>query len=319
MSLSFPVLISAVPLYAVDHTLDANNAYFSQVRRWRQAHPGDKVLDTVTGVTARPTFDVNWFSDGGLTNNLPVNFFDSPVPRRPTFAIDLAAFDDQEQSTDEYENSYLPSTTAISSGNLARPTARWQGGGLSQVAAFLGSLFGTARTWVDEAQLTMPGYRDRVVTVFQTPAEGGLNLTMDKSQVEALSMRGRFAAAKLVTRFTEPLGTDERATGWDNQRWIRFRTATAGVSEWFSGFETGFAASEPTFEQMLSTPEAQPSYPIEGDRLAAARGRVRSLRKEIAAWARDPAAAFTANAPKPVSVLRLVPDDPEQKGSGTPG
>ena len=63
MSLSFPLLISAVPLFAIDH---------SMAMRARIAGP-----------------EPCWFSDGGIASNFPIHFFDSPVPRWPTFAIDL--------------------------------------------------------------------------------------------------------------------------------------------------------------------------------------------------------------------------------------
>jgi Patatin-like phospholipase len=62
MSLSFPVLISAVPLYAVDYSLKENR-----------------------GDNPRP--ERCWFSDGGICSNFPVHFFDEPLPRWPTFAI----------------------------------------------------------------------------------------------------------------------------------------------------------------------------------------------------------------------------------------
>ena len=89
MSLSFPLLISAVPLYALDYT-GANLAYVKAVREWRQQHPDASLAEHAAAVSQRPVFDVNWFSDGGLTSNLPVQFFDSVLPSRPTFAIDLA-------------------------------------------------------------------------------------------------------------------------------------------------------------------------------------------------------------------------------------
>ena len=53
MTLSFPVLISAIPLYELD---------------FRQEQP--------------PLVRV-LFSDGGITSNFPVHFFDSPLPTRP--------------------------------------------------------------------------------------------------------------------------------------------------------------------------------------------------------------------------------------------
>jgi hypothetical protein len=63
----------------------------------------------VQEVKDRPTFDVNWFNDGGLTANLSVQFFGAPLPSRPTFAIDLAGFTNEyPRSPDERLNSYLP-------------------------------------------------------------------------------------------------------------------------------------------------------------------------------------------------------------------
>lgn len=61
MSLSFPVLISAIPL----HKRDLNRKQGK--RNWA----------------------CHWFSDGGIGSNFPIHFFDSPWPRRPTFGVDL--------------------------------------------------------------------------------------------------------------------------------------------------------------------------------------------------------------------------------------
>ena len=70
LSLSFPVLISVLPLWEIRDRKDAP----AQLRR---------VL----------------FSDGGITSNFPVHFFDAPLPRRPTFAINLAGFEPDRKST----------------------------------------------------------------------------------------------------------------------------------------------------------------------------------------------------------------------------
>lgn len=61
MSLSFPVLISAVPLYKRDFNRKKGN------HNWVR----------------------HWFSDGGIGSNFPIHFFDSLWPSRPTFGIDL--------------------------------------------------------------------------------------------------------------------------------------------------------------------------------------------------------------------------------------
>lgn len=63
MSLAFPLLLSAVPLHAVDYTDEAPQ---------------------------RP--QPVWFSDGGLTSNFPIQMFDSPLPRWPTLALNLGPF-----------------------------------------------------------------------------------------------------------------------------------------------------------------------------------------------------------------------------------
>ncbi len=61
MSLSFPILISAIPLHKRD---------FSRKR-------------------GKQDWVRHWFSDGGIGSNFPVHFFDSLWPSRPTFALDL--------------------------------------------------------------------------------------------------------------------------------------------------------------------------------------------------------------------------------------
>ena len=60
MSLSFPFLLSAVPLYAPSYKTGAK----AELRKC-------------------------WFSDGGITSNFPIHFFDGPLPSRPTFGINL--------------------------------------------------------------------------------------------------------------------------------------------------------------------------------------------------------------------------------------
>jgi hypothetical protein len=300
MSLSFPLLISAVPLYAIDYDFKTNQGYSESVSRWRRDHPGGTLEQHVQEVKERPTFDVNWFSDGGLTANLPVQFFDAPLPSRPTFAIDLAGFTNEHpRSPDERLNSYLP---VVNQGGLHRRTARWKPEPLSQLVSFGKSLVQTARTWVDEASLVLPGYRDRVVTVYQDGGEGGLNLSMPDEVVARLSRRGRFAAQKLVDRFGPAGG------GWTNHRWIRFRTATSALSDWFAGFEKGYTApAAESYDELLNGQADEPSYPMTDRRRAAARVRITDLRGQINTWATDPADAFTNNRPRKPPVLRLGP------------
>lgn len=194
MSLSFPLLIGAVPLYAINYS-----------RR--------NVPDTPERC---------WFSDGGITSNFPIHFFDSPVPRWPTFAIDLMPFPpDQAPSADECENVWLPST------NLGGTRERWSGWEgkrplFGQLPAFLASIFRTAQNWMDNSQMRVAGYRDRIAHVHLTEREGGMNLTMPEEAIDRLARRGACAAEILADRFSLDPPADVKLT-WENQRWVRYR------------------------------------------------------------------------------------------------
>ena len=67
MSLSFPLLIAAVPLYP------------------RRLLGNDRQPVKLS------------FSDGGISSNFPIHFFDALLPRRPTFGISLGDYDGRFQ------------------------------------------------------------------------------------------------------------------------------------------------------------------------------------------------------------------------------
>lgn len=154
LSLSFPLLVSAVPLLCVDFSRAAG----------------------------RRRLVVTWFSDGGIASNFPIHFFDAPLPSRPTFGISL----DQQHPDYPDEMVWRPQRTL--SGVFPRTYE------LSSVLAFVTSVVRTMQNWVDASQLTMPGYRDRVTELRTRPGEGGLNLRMDDALVRTLAERGSEAA-----------------------------------------------------------------------------------------------------------------------------
>ena len=131
-----------------------------------------------------------------------------------------------EKNDDESRNSYLPHSNA---GGQLRPWFSLRAEGVGGSVSFAGQLIQTARTWVDGGQLTMPGYRDRIVTVHHSKSEGGMNLNMPGPVVTALSERGRHGAVKLLPAFAGEAPGEASAPGWENHRWIRFRAATAGL------------------------------------------------------------------------------------------
>lgn len=174
MSLSFPLLISAVPLYTPDRS---NKTGFLKL----------------------------WFSDGGFTSNFPVSMFDAPLPTRPTFAINLGRFPEgQTPSDDESRNVEV----ATDNRALLPPHRDIPESGIGAITTFAVAAFDSARNWQDNSHLRIPGYRDRIVRVLQTGDEGGLNLDMDAETVRGLAERGRTAAELISAQFREKGGWD---------------------------------------------------------------------------------------------------------------
>ncbi|MBC7431301.1 MAG: patatin-like phospholipase family protein, partial [Rubritepida sp.] len=142
LSLSFPVLLSAVPMYTLDGARD------------RQPSAGE-----ATRFIARRVY----FSDGGITNNCPVQLFDAALPRRPTFVVKLAKL--PEGHTQRWR--------VWLHGDAGDPPPKVKP--IHGVFGFAGSLIGTLMGWRDQVQADLPGYRERSATVGLRAAEGGLN------------------------------------------------------------------------------------------------------------------------------------------------
>ncbi len=253
LSLSFPGLISAVPFFSVD---------------WARAF-GKRTLIPV------------WFSDGGISSNFPMHFFDSAFPGRPTFGINLGPID-----PDIGESVWKPPDQGHSGDPAAFP--------INGMGTFMHSILTTMQNWVDNTQITMPGYRDRIATVGQKPGEGGMNLRMTPATIKALADRGA-EAAHLFDSFD-----------FDLHRWIRYRVAMGGTDDMLTSlngkYEHGFRdfidTYGPTSSQFgLGTPAATTAD-------ATATAAFMALGQ---AWANahHPASAGVLPAPKPD--LRFVP------------
>ncbi|NNE89933.1 MAG: patatin [Silicimonas sp.] len=159
LSLSFPGLISAVPLWRIDYQ-------------------------------AGKTFRRCLFSDGGISSNFPIHFFDAFLPSRPTFGIALDAFD-----PDHHEDRInLPKKPSQST---ALPIEE-----VSSLPSFLMAILNTAKDWQDKMQSMLPGYAERIVTVRLDEArEGGLNLTMSPKTIDFLASLGGKAGDRLLSQF----------------------------------------------------------------------------------------------------------------------
>ncbi|MDN5570738.1 MAG: patatin-like phospholipase family protein, partial [Propionibacteriaceae bacterium] len=115
LSVSFPLLVSAVPLWTLDR---------------RSARTTEAVTALRAGeVGCDPEFCEVWFSDGGFTSNFPVHLFDEALPTRPTFAINLGTFlPGRAASANESENiEYARDNRALLPSHRPIPGAGWAG------------------------------------------------------------------------------------------------------------------------------------------------------------------------------------------------
>lgn len=207
MSLSFPVLISAVPLWEVE-----------------------------LGPDSAPRLRRVVFSDGGISSNFPVHFFDAVLPRRPTFGISLTSFPPGEHADRKDESRNVEPPPLV--GERAPEHYRE----IQGMSGFVTAIKDAAQNWRDNAQARIPGFRERIVQVRLDRREGGLNLTMDQKKLAKLARRGEHAGDSLVERFVEP-GEGLRSN-WNRYRFARYRTGMALIERVLRSADRGIASPE---------------------------------------------------------------------------
>jgi deferrochelatase/peroxidase EfeB/predicted acylesterase/phospholipase RssA len=227
LAMSFPLLISAVPLWAIDYEAPINMRGFARC----------------------------WMSDGGLCSNFPIHLFDSFVPKWPTFGIAL-------QNRGKYrpdECVWLPEKHYEGRGDTWDRFAESKQP-LGRLVGFLVSLWLAAWRWNDTTMMRMPGVRDRVVRIFLEEGEGGVNIKMSKQAIDALTQKyGKPAAGAFLRKFA-----DDGSPGWPEHRWVRFNRLLIALRQQIEGFK--FAADLDRYTQPLSAQidESRKTAPLRG-------------------------------------------------------
>ncbi len=273
MSLSFPFLISAVPLQAIDYTRDVEEQ--------------------------RP--EPCWFSDGGISSNFPVHFFDAPLPGWPTFAINLRYFEEKPD-----KRVVMPKRNQD---EIADAFHRFEKNG---IFGFVRAIFDGMQNWQDNAQAKMPGFRDRIAHICLGPGEGGLNLDMPESMVKSIADSGTRAGLLLSRRFAPG---SRAKLNWDNHRWVRFRSMMASLEEMIEklgprlspDFEPPQPGDETYWSLVERDSDALPSYVWKSPAQREEALRVvQQLVKLAAAWSDTPE-TLANGAPRPMPELRARP------------
>jgi predicted acylesterase/phospholipase RssA len=240
MSLSFPVLFQAVPLWT------ARLAALNEGSAGSVVEIEDKQLQQ------------HLFSDGGIASNFPVHFFDAWLPGHPTFAINLAKYPAEASADtdlgraiennlsviqpvqpnrrpgtkrslpkysltanqpDRRPNRPVPVADAI---HLPLPMDEifppWQE--IHSLLGYVGAMFSTMMNYRDNTQAALPGYRERIVNIRLDKEQGGLNLNMPPEIIGEIDRIGDNAGDMLLTRFN-----------FQHHQWVRFRVLMAELEE----------------------------------------------------------------------------------------
>jgi hypothetical protein len=287
LSLSFPVLISAVRLY----TLEA------------------EALESASGEVA-PTYKNllhNWFSDGGICSNFPIHLFDRWLPPYPTFGMDLTSFPNGQGSSvpkalregvKAIRRRGKPSPPAPPSSAGKRPVSAGprpsqrpvpadadvggfvrppEPGGpgefapylpraddpfdstdynkISSVPGLLGAILSTARNHRDNMQGMLPSYRERIVQIPFRPGQGGLNLTMSDDAIKQIEDDGRRAAGLLREQFD-----------FDHHRWVRFRVMGRELEDALINLttEVDLGSIKTMLDNLAGAPDSYP-FPLDAE------------------------------------------------------
>jgi predicted acylesterase/phospholipase RssA len=300
MSLSFPILLSAVPLY----TIPARS--FVEMRKAQdQEEPFRFQADR--------HFQKIWFSDGGISSNFPIHFFDAWSPQRPTFGINLMDLPEKEKDNGAIslgsigsvalgtadrdmppptiEDVYLPQA------NETRIFGEWNP--VTDFPSFIAAIFNTARNHRETLQTRLPSYRERIAQVRLTAQEGGLNLTMKPETIRQIENKGTRAGDLLLEM------------NFEQHQWVRLRVLMAELEKGL--FQIGEAFQDrDDFVRLFEKADEQGWYRSDKwnprDRAEAA-DRMEALLGLLRAWQASPSGPefFRKDRPKPEPILRVTP------------
>lgn len=304
MSLSFPLLISAVPLYEPARP-ESPPATEGEARAGPDDVEEKTVLDSTEALTtggrkrrAGPAaFRICWFSDGGISSNFPIHLFDRALPRWPTFAINLVY--PTTSDTRPQPAVFLPESNRQGWQRHYQAIAR--NSAVHELCAFVFGIVATMQNWRDLLQSRAPGHRERIVHVALSPEEGGLNLAMTKQVLDAVSKKGT-AAGEIFARFS-----------FENHYWIRWRNLASALQRYTidiaasDAYQPKIPDYEVAYALARDATATPPSYRFanKAERHEAAR-LFEQLISEGKIWSEE-GPDLTKTAPRPLPQLQIAP------------
>jgi hypothetical protein len=294
LSLSFPILLSAVPIYTI------------KVAKLTEEAAGNIPL-------TEADLQVNWFSDGGICSNFPLHFFDAWLPSRPTFGVDLRDLPATGFADGEVKNEFLSPTSRSQEGRRQRPQqavylphaddpaeTELKPLGLNprrpQLTSFLWAIFQTAQNYRDNLQAMLPSYRERVMRIRFSNTEGGLNLAMTKNTIQQVMAKGQSAGEILRKEFC-----------FSAHQWVRFRVLLTQMERSLAKMNQRMRNTAFYSDLFKGLPDRDLPYACDAASLKTATERLAALGKQVENW-QPPESITDEPAPLPEPVLRVMPD-----------
>ena len=203
ISMSLPALFQAVRLYRIRRPSPIQDDF------------GRTLIDHGQPLTLLSPLDSAqelWFSDGGITSNFPVHFFDDALPRWPTVSLNLGIHPHEAPHQDiwlpqDWDDLNIPVKTLGDSGPRVRQSdLRYRDVVARQPAIGAAGLSQPDRSGSDESR-------------------GGWH-----ESVHAAGDHRLHGSARRLCRRTAayPVHSDDQ---WDRFRWLRLRTAVSNIEK----------------------------------------------------------------------------------------
>jgi Patatin-like phospholipase len=335
MSLSFPLLISMVPLYTISQDAFEKKVRFDfeqieELGEWKECivlkqrdetgqwiEPKSDQWKTIDQESLKPS----WFSDGGICSNFPIHFFDAWLPRRPTFGVNLTSQLANEPSQEPSKigeavrrhSSYAAQQANVETHLDAKESAannrdvylpkpdsevspEWIP--IPGLAKFFESIFRTAQNYRDNMQAMLPSYRERIVQIRLTDKEGGLNLDMPPEVIDSVFQKGQKAGEVLLDEFDFP-----------QHQWVRFRVLMKQIEASLDQMDQ--VISKHQIYQGLASRQIDVRgypYPCDTDWMGQAATRLQRMSEEIKSWMPPDLFTSAKNPPLPEPKLRVTPE-----------
>lgn len=166
---------------------------------------------------------------------------------------------------------------------------------------FLWQIFSTSQNYRDTMQSYLPGYRERIVQVRLTDAEGGLNLAMPQNTINQVIQKGEDASELLCNQFD-----------FKSHKWMRLRVLLGLLDDKLR--ETyDKALKDDKFQAQELIDEAQSnSFPFSyesvesAEKAKAAIERIKTSSENL--WSKGPSLNSDKDSPRPQSALRTTPE-----------